>query len=154
MYFGKFAIIFKIFFNSCVIGKATYREKDTKCYGDGLSSMMTPPLAITLSHWFFSLFFPLQFSGEKLHCPERSFVTMWFARPYLTFLNAAIAYPSSLTSLFSFFHGSTRLLIPFILPRLISFCPSTKYCTLWDCFLPKNNCCLPLSDSTWILVLG
>lgn len=102
----------------------------------------------------FSLFFPLQFSGEKLHCPERSFVTMWFARPYLTFLNAAIAYPSSLTSLFSFFRGSTQLLIPFILPRLISFCPSTKYCTLWDCFLPKNNCCLPLSDSTWILVLG
>lgn len=121
--------ILLLFSKSCsthAIGKMTYREQVTKCYDDCSSAMMTPPGYYSLM-LIPSLFFPLQFSGEKLHCTERAVVTMWFAGPCLTCFSLAVGYPSSLISLCSFFHGSTWLLLPFLLSCPMSFCHQVLY---------------------------
>lgn len=119
-----FQNIFKFMCNR----KGTCRAKVTKYYSDGLSSMMTPP-----DHYCLMLI-PSLFSSpifwRKIALPwQRScaFVICWTMPP--TSLNVAIAYCSSLTSLFSFFLGSTWLLTPFILPCFISFW--IKYQVLW-----------------------
>lgn len=55
--FWQICYYFQNLFQFMCNRKGHLQGKDTKYYGDGLSSMMTPPLAITLSHWFFLSFF-------------------------------------------------------------------------------------------------